>query len=156
MPSRNKVPNAAELVSRSLNCTSAVSPCERSDMVNASHHWLRPGFAPPPAYNEQIITQAGSRVQPQDDLWFPARYRDAQKKEPPFPAALKLITGRRQTEWTGATRCPNEDEFSHRRESLIDRKRTVLFSFHLPCRPLADGCPSSLRKQGPITTGGYD
>jgi hypothetical protein len=31
------------------------------------------------------------------------------KKEPPFPAALKLITGRRQTEWTGATRCPNED-----------------------------------------------
>jgi hypothetical protein len=22
---------------------------------------------------------------------------------------LKLITGRRQTEWTGATRCPNED-----------------------------------------------
>jgi hypothetical protein len=29
------------------------------------------------------------------------------KKEPPFPAALKLITGRRQTEWTGATRCPN-------------------------------------------------
>jgi hypothetical protein len=34
---------------------------------------------------------------------------DKAKKEPPFPAALKLITGRRQTEWTGATRCPNED-----------------------------------------------
>jgi hypothetical protein len=34
---------------------------------------------------------------------------DVPKKEPPFPAALKLITGRRQTEWTGATRCPNED-----------------------------------------------
>ncbi|MGH9696695.1 MAG: hypothetical protein ACRD5Z_21290, partial [Bryobacteraceae bacterium] len=26
---------------------------------------------------------------------------------------LKLITGRRQTEWTGATRCPNEDIVSH-------------------------------------------
>jgi len=40
------------------------------------------------------------------------------KKEPPFPAALKLITGRRQTEWTGATRCPNEDDQGHKRESL--------------------------------------
>src|SRR6202166_603857 len=81
--------------------------------------------------------------------------RKRAKKEPPFPAALKLITGRRQTEWTGATRCPNEDDFSHRRESLINRKRTVLFSFRLPCRPLAD-CWSSLRKQGPIATGGCD
>jgi hypothetical protein len=44
------------------------------------------------------------------------------KKEPPFPAALKLITGRRQTEWTGATRCPNQDNASHKRESLINRK----------------------------------
>jgi hypothetical protein len=35
------VPNAAEFVSLSLNCTSAVSLCERSDMVNASHHCLR-------------------------------------------------------------------------------------------------------------------
>src|ERR1700693_6344939 len=60
------------------------------------------------------------------------------KKEPPFPAALKLITGRRQTEWTGATRCPNEDNASHRRESLTNRKRAILFSFRLPCRPLAE------------------
>jgi hypothetical protein len=28
------------------------------------------------------------------------------KKEPPFPAAFEVVTGRRQTEWTGATRCP--------------------------------------------------
>jgi hypothetical protein len=62
----------------------------------------------------------------------------AAKKEPPFPAALKLITGRRQTEWTGATRCPNEDELSHRRESLIDRKRAIFLSLRLPCRPLAE------------------
>jgi hypothetical protein len=60
------------------------------------------------------------------------------KKEPPFPAALKLITGRRQTEWTGATRCPNEDNASHNRESLIDRKRAIFFRDYLPCRPLAE------------------
>jgi hypothetical protein len=29
------------------------------------------------------------------------------KKEPPLPAA-QVITGRRQTEWTGATRCPRD------------------------------------------------
>jgi hypothetical protein len=40
---------------------------------------------------------------------------------------LKLITGRRQTEWTGATRCPNQDGSSHKRESLINRKETVFF-----------------------------
>jgi hypothetical protein len=40
---------------------------------------------------------------------------------------LKLITGRRQTEWTGATRCPNEDSDSHKGESLIDRKRANFF-----------------------------
>src|ERR1700736_3165476 len=139
MPSRNRLPNAAELVSRSLNCTRAVSPCERSDMVNASHHWshCRPSRAP--AYNEQIITRPRTRVQPQQNLWFPARYHGRpQKKEPPFPAALKLITGRRQTEWTGATRCPNEDELSHRRESLIDRKRAIFLKLRLPCRPLAE------------------
>jgi hypothetical protein len=41
--------------------------------------------------------------------WCDDRTEHLPKKEPPFPAALKLITGRRQTEWTGATRCPNED-----------------------------------------------
>src|SRR5271156_2844657 len=60
------------------------------------------------------------------------------KKEPPLPAALKLITGRRQTEWTGATRCPNEDDPSHKRESLMRRKRTILLRQNLPCRPLAE------------------
>src|SRR5215203_3827245 len=63
------------------------------------------------------------------------------KKEPPNERRLlKLITGRRQTEWTGATRCPNEDDHSHNRESLTDRKRAFLFSFRLPCRPLAYPC----------------
>src|ERR1700730_16456133 len=60
------------------------------------------------------------------------------KKSRRFRRLLKLITGRRQTEWTGATRCPNEDDPSHKPESLIDRKRTILFSFHFPYRPLAE------------------
>ncbi|HTF01261.1 MAG TPA: hypothetical protein VK621_21850, partial [Bradyrhizobium sp.] len=45
-----------------------------------------------------------------------------QKKSRRFRRLLKLITGRRQTEWTGATRCPNKDDPSHKRESLINRK----------------------------------
>src|SRR5215475_2491325 len=61
----------------------------------------------------------------------------AQKESRRFRRLLKLITGRRQTEWTGATRCPNEDAHSHKRESLIDRKRRVFFRDYLPCRPLA-------------------
>jgi hypothetical protein len=60
-----------------------------------------------------------------------------QKKSRRFRRLLKLITGRRQTEWTGATRCPNKDDLSHIRESLIDRKRTILFKRCLPCRPMA-------------------
>src|ERR1700738_3057200 len=110
MPSRNRVPNAAELVSRSLNCTSADSLCKRSAMVNALTPLIRCRLGKPPAYDEQIIALVRARVQPQPDLWFQARGRNrrkpepqtAPKKEPPFPAALKLITGRRQTEWTGA------------------------------------------------------
>src|SRR3954454_14389497 len=65
----------------------------------------------------------------------------ATKKSRRFRRLLKLITGRRPTEWTGATRCPNEDDPSHKRESLIDRKRTVFFRLRLPCRPLAEFSP---------------
>src|SRR5580704_19540955 len=61
-----------------------------------------------------------------------------QKKSRRFRRLLKLITGRRQTEWTGATRCPKQDGLSQNRESLIDRKRAVFFRFRLPCRPLAE------------------
>src|SRR5215510_13573216 len=64
---------------------------------------------------------------------------------------LKLITGRRQTEWTGATRCPNEDTHSHIRESLTDRKRANLLSVCLPCRPLAEFLLASARRRpGPV------
>jgi hypothetical protein len=60
------------------------------------------------------------------------------KKSRRFRRLLKLITGRRQTEWTGATRCPNEDDPSHKGESLILRKRAIFFRDYLPCRPLAE------------------
>src|SRR3954454_16456661 len=63
------------------------------------------------------------------------------KKSRRFRRLLKLITGRRQTEWTGATRCPNKDDLSHKRESLIGRKRANLFSIRLPYRPMADVTP---------------
>src|SRR2546421_11661362 len=70
----------------------------------------------------------------------------AQKKRRRFGRLLKLITGRRQTEWTGATRCPNKDDSSHNRESLIDRKRMVLFKRCLPCRPLAEAACAPRRR----------
>src|SRR6266404_5859048 len=83
------------------------------------------------------------------------------KKSRRFRRLLKLITGRRQTEWTGATRCPNEDNASHKGESLILRKRAIFFRDYLPCRPVAEfdvdsNRLSSLRKQGPIATGDCD
>src|SRR5487761_2519097 len=55
----------------------------------------------------------------------------------------------------------NEDDASHNRESLIHRKRTMFFTFRLPCRPLAEwpgrcpGCCAALLRRaadpGPIT-----
>jgi hypothetical protein len=74
---------------------------------------------------EEIIARGQRRVQTKGWLWFPALISDRRdandrrgcggktasrcKKKPPLPAAKKLITGRRQTEWTGATRCPKKD-----------------------------------------------
>src|SRR3979409_787388 len=69
------------------------------------------------------------------------------KKSRRFRRLLKLITGRRQTEWTGATRCPNKDDLSHKRESLINRKQAISFRLCLPYRPLAE-CGCSLRDGG--------
>jgi hypothetical protein len=118
-------------------------------MVNASRHWLRRQLRGL-AYDEQIIARLRSGVQRRlqqrlnmvssqvTEPKTPQKPNTPPKKEPPFPAALKLITGRRQTEWTGATRCPNKDNLSYNRESLIGRKRAILFSIRLPYRPLAD------------------
>src|SRR4051794_33464313 len=61
-----------------------------------------------------------------------------EKKSRRFRRLLKLITGRRQTEWTGATRCPNQDGPSHKRESLISGKRAISFRIRLSSWPVAD------------------
>src|SRR3979490_2412285 len=61
-----------------------------------------------------------------------------QKKSRRFRRLLKLITGRRQTEWTGATRCPNKDDLSHKGESLINRKQAISFRLCWPYRPLTE------------------
>src|SRR5262245_42688092 len=72
MPSRNRLLNAAELVSRSLNWTNAPSRGERSAMVNALTPliYARCRALEAPAYDEQIIARLGGGVQPQRDLWF--------------------------------------------------------------------------------------
>src|SRR5471032_866419 len=123
MPSRNRVPNAAELVSRSLNCTRADSPCERSDMVNASRHYLPPPAQKRGGYDEQIIARSWTRVQPQDSLWFlmvSSRGRragaDAQKKEPPFPAAFEVDNREASNRVDRSHSVSKEDDPSHKRE----------------------------------------
>src|SRR5438309_4092057 len=75
------------------------------------------------------------------------------KKSRRFRRLLKLITGRRQTEWTGATRCPNEDDASHKGESLILRKRAIFFRDYLPCRPMAEFEVDSNRGAVPAKAG---
>jgi hypothetical protein len=84
-----------------------------------------------------VIRHSGARLfganpesRAEHRVWIPGSREGArpgmtaqgQKKSRRFRRLLKLITGRRQTEWTGATRCPNRDDLSHIRESLIDRK----------------------------------
>src|ERR1700741_3689820 len=134
MPYRNRVPNAAELLSRSLNWTSADSLCERSAMVNA----LTPLFAPPAVNHRLMMNKSllGRGRESSDNRIYGFQRMGHKiaalrtKKSRRFRRLLKLITGRRQTEWTGATRCPNEDADSHKRESLIVRKRANFLRDH--------------------------
>ena len=67
---------------------SAVSPCERSDMVNASRHWLRRPAQCAPAYDEQIIARPRTRVQPQGLIWFPAWSRKTSRNQTQKRAAV--------------------------------------------------------------------
>jgi hypothetical protein len=103
--------------------------------MNKSLRALRPESSRKRFYGFQLVGRVGSVT--------------SQKKSRRFRRLLKLITGRRQTEWTGATRCPNEDGFSHKRESLINRKRTVFFRFCLPCRPLAEWMMAQFASEWP-------
>jgi hypothetical protein len=81
------------------------------------------------------------------------------KKKPPFPAAFEVDNREASNRVDRSHSVSKEDAESHKRESLIDRKRANFFRLCLPCRPLAErGLPprhrlSSPRKQGPMTTG---
>src|SRR5215468_2040426 len=70
------------------------------------------------------------------------------KKSCRFRRLVKLITGRRQTEWTGATRCPNEDADSHKRESLMNRKERNFFqtSLAMSANGRANGSNGAMKK----------
>jgi hypothetical protein len=59
------------------------------------------------------------------------------KKEPPFPAAFEVDNREASNRVDRSHSVSKEDDASHKRESLIDRKREIFFSLHLPCRPLA-------------------
>jgi hypothetical protein len=52
------------------------------------------------------------------------------KKEPPFPAAFEVDNREASNRVTGATRCPNEDNASHKDESLTNRKKAIFFNFY--------------------------
>src|SRR6267154_6594701 len=105
-------------------------------MVNALTPLIRAGFSSRRLMMNKSLRRRGRESSRNRIYGFQLMRR--QKKSRRFRRLLKLITGRRQTEWTGATRCPNEDDHSHKRESLIDRKRAISFRLRLPCRPLAE------------------
>jgi hypothetical protein len=77
------------------------------------------------------------------------------KKEPPFPAAFEVDNREASNRVDRSHSVSKEDDASHKRESLIDRKREIFFSLHLPCRPLAEwvwcpGCCAARRARGVV------
>jgi hypothetical protein len=50
------------------------------------------------------------------------------KKKPPFPAAFEVDNREASNRVDRSHSVSKEDAFSHKRESLIDRKRAIFFS----------------------------
>jgi hypothetical protein len=69
------------------------------------------------------------------DAW---RAGDDAKKEPPFPAAFEVDNREASNRVDRSHSVSKEDDPSHKRESLIDRKPEIFFNLRLPCRPLAE------------------
>src|SRR4051812_6378889 len=166
MPSRNRLPNAAELVSRSLNWTRPLS-LVRSDMVNASRYSLRCRLqaaglmmnkslrgggeesSRKTFYGFQLLVIPRRPSRPRNRSgawrWIPgSRRRGAprnddvrQKKEPPFPAAFEVDNREASNRVDRSHSVSKRGRLSHKRESLTDRKRAIFFRLYLPCRPLA-------------------
>ena len=59
-------------------------------------------------HGERCSRTKECRVQDEGAFLYRQGDHSAKKKSRRFRRLLKLITGRRQTEWTGATRCPSE------------------------------------------------
>src|ERR1700751_3922010 len=104
MPSRKSAAKCWELASRSLKETALTSTLRLSDIyAYASHPALsiaRLMDAVQQAEQEvsDIVAKRGNRGKRRNLARTIKRSRRCRR--------LKAITGRRQTEWTGATRCP--------------------------------------------------
>src|SRR6516162_9853617 len=108
MPSRNSAAKCWELASRSLKDTAAISTLRLSDIYAYASH---------PILSIARLTDVVQRARA-GSFRHSCRQRQARKniavcdgmerkiKGSRRCRRLKVITGRRQTEWTGATRCP--------------------------------------------------
>src|SRR5579859_2749057 len=140
MPSRNKVPNAAELVSRSLNWTSGVSPCERSDIVNASRHSIRHRLGRRVMINISLraLGLESSRKHFYGFQLVGREKRQLFQKKAAVSGGFRVDNREASNRVDRSHSVSKRGRFSHKRESLINRKRTISFRFCLPCRPLAE------------------
>src|SRR6266481_5236896 len=125
MPSRNRVPNAAELVSRSLNCTRAASPCERSDMVNASHHC----FTLPASTARRLMMNKSLRARGRESsrktyygFHLVRDGRTLPKKRAAVSGGFEVDNREASNRVDRSHSVSKRGRYSHRGESLIDRK----------------------------------
>src|SRR6185503_15953363 len=118
MPSRNNVANDCDEASLAPNDTgcspnsfSAMWP-QRPD-TNGKHNGRGRSGLSSTGY-EKVKVWLPAFPMPQNGT---DRHRTTKKSR--RCRRLKVITGRRQTEWTGATRCPEVGRPSNKGESLI-------------------------------------
>jgi hypothetical protein len=67
-----------------------------------------------------------------------AARKTPKKKSRRFRRLLKLDNREASNRVDRSHSVSKEDNPTHKRESLIDRKRAIFFSLRLPCRPLAE------------------
>src|ERR1700733_14978535 len=140
MPSRNRGPNAAEFVSRSLNCTRAVSPCERSDMVNASHHCLRHRLEARRLMMNKSLRARGRESSRKHLYGFQLvrwRNRRRPKKRAAVSGGFEVDNREASNRVDRSHSVSKRGRPGYKRESLTSRKRAIFFRLCLPCRPLA-------------------
>src|SRR5262249_40014185 len=104
MPSRNNAANSGELASRSVKETAPTSTLRLSDIYAYASH---PALSIARLWNA-VQQGRGGNCRHSCRARKPQKMRrfGSGKKGAAVCRRLKAITGRRQTEWTGATRCP--------------------------------------------------